>query len=164
MHSWLSYYSTVAVIGSPWKKNTWCYFIYEECQDVQGVNNGCIPNRDPKRDEKVAPMVSKDLYDKIREELLPYHRNLFYFGLKIFLALVFSYSIFKLINLLHEFNVTGAVQVVTTASLGVIPHIFNMVALKTNEEKKKAMAEELKLNVKYMVKDLVREDPELVDT
>ena len=138
--------------------------IYEECQGVQDVNNGCIPNRYPKRKEKVLPVVSKVLYDKIREELLPYHTNLFYFGLKIFWSLIFSYSIFKLINVLHEFNVTGAVQVVTTASLGVIPHIFNMVALKTNEEKKKALEEKLKLNVKYMVEDLVRANPELAWT
>ena len=138
--------------------------IYEECRDVQTVNNGCIPSRHPKRDEKVLPVVSKVLYDKIRKELLPYHTNLFYFGLKIFWSLIFSYSIFKLINLLHEFNVSGAAQVVTTASLGVIPHIFNMVALKTNEEKKKALEEKLKLNVKYMVEDSVRDDPGLART
>ena len=155
--------------GSYWKSMEGKYLvlkrlIYEECRLVQNVNNGCIPNRQPKENEKVLPVVSKVLYDKIREELLPYHKNLFYFGLKIFLALVLSFSIFKLINLLHEFNVTGTVQVVTTASLGVIPHIFNMVALKTNEEKKKALEEKLKLNVKYKVEGLVRRDPELART
>ena len=80
------------------------------------------------------------------------------------MALIFSYSIFKLINVLHEFNVTGVIQVVTTASLSVMPQIFNMVALKTNEEKKKAWEEELKVNVKWMVKDLVRGDPKLAQT
>ena len=169
----IPYFAFSAVLlfycGSYWKSMEERYLvlkrlIYKECRHVQDISNGCIPNRHPKRKEKVLPVVSKVLYDKIREELLPYHTNLFYFGLKIFLALVFCYSIFKLINLLHEFNVSGAVQVVTTASLGVIPHIFNMVALKTNEEKKKAFKEKLKLNVKYMVEDLVREDPELART
>ena len=138
--------------------------IYEACRDKQQVNNGCIPNRHPKREEKVLPVVSKELYDKIREELLPYDTNLFYFGLKIFWYFVFSFGIFHLINMLNEFNVTGVVQVVTTASLGIIPHIFNMVGLKTSEERKKAWEERLKLNVNYMVEDLIREDPELART
>jgi hypothetical protein len=138
--------------------------IYEACRDKQQVNNGCIPNRHPKREEKVLPVVSKELYDKIREELLPYDTNLFYFGLKIFWSFVFSFGIFHLINMLNEFNVTGVVQVVTTASLGIMPHIFNMVGLKTSEERKKACEERLKLNVNYMVEDLIREDPELART
>ena len=138
--------------------------IYEACRDKQQVNNGCIPNRHPKREEKVLPVVSKELYDKIREELLPYDTNLFYFGLKIFWSFVFSFGILQLINMLNEFNVTGVVQVVTTASLGIMPHIFNMVGLKTSEERKKASEEKLKLNVKYMVEDLIREDPELART
>ena len=138
--------------------------IYEACRDMEHVNNGCIPNRHSKREEKVLPVVSKELYDKIREKLLPYDTNLFYFALKIFWAFAFSFAILKLIEMLNEFNVTGVVQVITTASLGVMPHIFNMIALKTSEEKKKAREEKLKLNVKYMVEDLLREDPELART
>ena len=116
------------------------------------------------REEKVLPVVSKELYDKIREKFLPYDTNLFYFALKISWAFVFSSGIFSLINMLNEFSVTGVVQVITTASLGVMPHIFNMIGLKTSEEKKKAREEKLKLNVKYMVEDFVREDPELART
>ena len=140
--------------------------IYEACRDIQPVNNGCIPNRHPKREEKVLvlPVVSKELYDKIREELLPYDTNLFYFALKIFWAFAFSFGILKLIEMLNEFNVTGLVQVITTASLGVLPHIFNMIALKTSKKNKKAREEKFNLNVKYMVEDLLREDPELART
>ena len=138
--------------------------IYEACRDKQQDNNGCIPNRHPKREEKVLPVVSKELYDKIREKLLPYHTNLFYLGLKIFWSFVFSFGILQLINMLNELNVTGVVQVVTTASLGIMPHIFNMVGLKTSEERKKAWEEKLKLNVKYMVEELVGEDSERART
>ena len=138
--------------------------IYEACRDKQQVNNGCIPNRHPKRKEKVLPVVSKELYDTIREKLLPYYTNLFYLGLKLFWSFVFSFGILKLISMLNELNVTGVVQVVTTASLGIMPHVFNMVALKINEERKKASEEKFKLNVNYMVEDLIREDPELAWT
>ena len=138
--------------------------IYDACREAQNINNGCIPNRHPKPSEKVLPIVSKELCDKIREDLLPYDTNLFYFALKIFWAIAFSLGILALINMLNELNVTGLVQVVTTASLGVIPHIFNMVASKTSEAKTKAHNEKLKLNVKYMVQELIRENPELART
>ena len=152
-----------------WKTMEEKYFvlkqlIYEACREAQNINNGCTPNRHPKPGEKVLPVVSSKLYDKIREEFLPYDTNLFYFGLKIFWAIAFSLGILALINMLNEFNVTGLVQVVTTASLGVMPHIFNMVGSKTSEAKTKAHNENLKLNVKYMVEELIREDPELART
>ena len=152
-----------------WKTMEEKYFvlkriIYEECRKIQYINNGCTPNRHPEPNEDVIPVVSKVLYDKIREELLPYDTNLFYFGLKMLWAFVFSFSIFKLINLLNEFNLTGLVQIVTTASLGVMPHILNTVTLKMSKERKKAWNEKLKMNVRYMVEKLIGEDPELART
>ena len=126
-----------------WKTMEEKYFVlkrlvYDVCQETQKHNNRCIPNRHLELNEEVLPVVSKELYDKIREELLPYDTNLFYFGLKMFWSIAFSLGIFALINMLSEFNVTGVIQVVTTASLGVMPHILNMVGLKTSEERKKA--------------------------
>ena len=152
-----------------WKTMEEKYFvlkrlIYEACQETQMINNGCIPSRHPKPSEKVLAVVSKELYNKIREEFLPYDTNLFYFGLKIFWSIAFSFVIFTLINMLNAFNVTGLVQVVTTASLGIMPHILNITGLRDSEERKKAWNEDLKLNVKYMVEELIREDPELART
>ena len=135
--------------------------IYEACQETQNINNRCILNGHPEPNEEVKPVVSKELYDKIREELLPYDTNLFSLGLKMFWSIAFSLGIFVLINMLNEFSITGVIQVVTTASLGVMPHILNMVGLKTSEERKKAENEKLKLNVKYMVEKLIRKDSKL---
>ena len=152
-----------------WKTMEEKYFvlkrlIYEACRETQNINNGCIPNRHPKPNEKVLPVVSKELYDKIREVMLPYHTNLFYFVLKMFWSIAFSSGIFMLMYILNKFHVGGLVQIVITASLGVMPHILNMVALKANEERKKAWNEKLKLNVKYMVEELIREGPALART
>ena len=138
--------------------------IYEACRDTKHDDNDLIPNKRPKRNEKVLPVVSKELYDKIREKLLPYDKNLFNLGLKFLCVFAFAFAIFQLIKMLREFEVTGFVQVLTTASLGVMPHIFNMAALKTSEQMKEAWKEKLKLNVKYMVEDLVRDDSELAQT
>ena len=71
---------------------------------------------------------------------------------------LFSFAIFQLIKMLRAFEVTGFVQILTTTSLSVMPHIFNMAALKTSEDIKEAWKEKLKLNVKYMVEELFAED------
>ena len=149
-----------------WKAMEEKYFvlkrlIYKACQKTQNDNDRCIPNKHLQLNEEVLPVVSKGLYDKIRKELLPYETNLFYFGLKMFWSIAFSLGIFALINMLNEFGITGVIQVVTTASLGVMPHILNMVGLKTSEERKKAKNEKLKLNVKYMVEKLILKDSKL---
>ena len=138
--------------------------IYEACRETQEIRNGSILNRHPKPDKKVLPVVSKKLYDKIREELLPYDTNLFYFGLKMVWSIAFSLGIFALINMLNKFNVTGLVQVVTTASVGIMPHILNMVALKTSEARTKAKNENFKLNIKNMVEELIGQDQKLART
>ncbi|CAB4001831.1 Hypothetical predicted protein [Paramuricea clavata] len=138
--------------------------IYEACRDAQDDDNVCIPNKRPKRNEKVLPVVSKALYDKIRDKLLPYDKNLFYLGVKMLCVFAFAFAIFQLIKMLREFEVTGFVQVLTTASLGVMPHIFNIATLKTSEQMKVAWKEKMKLNVKYMVEELVRDDSELAQT
>ena len=138
--------------------------IYEACQETLNANNGCIPNKHPEPNEEVIPVVSKELYDKIREELLPYDTNLLYFVLKMVWSIAFSLGIFALINMLNESNVTDLVRVVTTASLGVMPHVFNMIGLKTGEERKKAWNEKLKLNVKYKIKELIAKDFKLART
>ena len=138
--------------------------IYEACRDTKHDDNNFIKNRLLKRNEKVLPVVSKKLYDKIREKLLPYDENLFYLAVKLLCVFAFSFAIFQLIIMLREFEVTGFVQVLTTASLGVMPHIFNMAALKTSEQMKEAWKEKMKLNLKYMVDELVRDDSELVET
>ena len=49
-----------------WKTMEEKYFvlkrlIYEECRKIQYVNNGCIPNRHPKPNEKVLPVVRSDV-------------------------------------------------------------------------------------------------------
>ena len=130
--------------------------IYEACRDIKDDENDFIRNRLLKRNEKVLPVVSKQLYDKIREKLLPYDENLFYLAIKLLCAFAFSFAIFQHIIMLREFEVTGFVQVLTTASLGVMPHIFNMAGLKTSEQMKEAWKEKMKLNVKYMVEELVK--------
>ena len=142
------------------------WIIYEVCQEIKAKeekesdNNSCTRNKP----EKVLPLVSKELYDEIRETFLPYHTNIFYYSLKLLWCFVFSYGIFELVNILNAFNITAAAQILTTTSLGVMPHVFNTIALRQSEARKKAQDEKLKLNVKCMVEELTVGNPELART
>lgn len=142
------------------------WIIYKACQEIkakedkEGDNNSCTRNKA----EKVLPLVSKELYDKIRDTYLPYNTNMFYYSLKILWCFIFSYGIFELVNMLNALNITAAAQILTTMSLGVIPHVFNTIALRQSEARKKALGEKLKLNVKCMVEELTIGNPELALT
>ena len=132
--------------------------IYEACQDKQ-----VIP--DLQENEKLISVVSKELYNKIRKKFLPYRTNLFWVFLKLLWLFVFSYTTYELVNMLHKFHITAAVQVMVTASISILPLIFKIVAWNiSNEQTKDVWKEEIKLNVKHMVKKLVDNNGELGKT
>ena len=135
--------------------------IYEACQGNQ-VNKDI---RDLEENEKLISVVSKELYNKIREKLLPYRTNIFWIILNLLWLFVFSYAIYELVTMLHKFHITAAVQVVATVSISILPLIFKIVAWNdSNEQTKDVWKEELKLNVKNMVKKLTANDGELGKT
>ena len=135
--------------------------IYNECRRIRPANDGCIPNRhsERKQEEKLLPVLHKMLYEKIREKLLPYPTNLFYFAIKMHWAITFLIVFINLLKLLNESDIPSVISVVTTASISVVPHVFSMVGLGTSKENKKAWKKKMRLKVKYMVKDLVHEHP-----
>ena len=128
--------------------------IYDVCRERQEEIHGRTPSYQLGRNEVALPVVSKEVYEIIREKFLPYHTNISSLILNLLWYFAFSSAILVLVNMLHAFHITAAIQVFTTASLGIIPYVFNMVALKTSEEKQKAWNEKLKLNVKTLVKEL----------
>ncbi len=139
--------------------------IYDACRERQGDIHDGIPSRVPGENEVALPVVSKEVYEIIREKFLPYHTNISYFVLKLLWSFAFSFGIFVLVNMLHAFHITAAVQVITTASVSIMPHVLNMVALKTSEEKEEAWKEKLKLNIKYIMEKLTSaENPEPATT
>ena len=114
--------------------------------------------RSNERDKIALPVVSKEVYEQIRDQFLPYHTSIFHFIFRVLWSVVFSYSIFEILNVLYAFQISAVVQVITTASLGVIPHLFNTIDLKIGDEVDKAWEEKLHQNVKEMVEKLVAMD------
>ena len=148
-----------------WKSLEEKYFvlkllIYEACRDKEENNDNV--NRYLEQNEKKISVVSKELYENIRERLLPYHTNVLWIVLKILWLSMFSYGIFVLVDMLHTFNTTAVVQVVTTASVSILPKVFDMAAWKIDDaETKEAWKAELKLNVKSRGDKLTAERQEL---
>lgn len=175
LNYFIPYLASVSVLTfychSSWKSMEEKYFVlkrvvHDACRDSrQGDDQSEIPGSpEPKQDETAVPVVSKEIYGIIREKFLPYHTNMFYFILKVLCAFAFSYGMFEVVKMLHSFHITATVQVVTTACVGVMPHVFNVVALKISEKRDKAWNEKLKINVKHIVRSLIVNKPKLAQT
>ena len=110
---------------------------------------------------EIVCVVSKELYDNIRERLLPYHGNLFRFVMNVFWICIFSYIILTLVRVLQTNDVSPTVQLLTTLSVSAVPYIMNTVAGKKGEEQKDAEKEQLKHSVKPLVDTLTADNPDL---
>ena len=99
-------------------------------------------------------MISIQLYDRIREEILPYNLTLFHFFIKVFFVFLFALLMFTVINILRTADISGTVKVITTMSVSVVPHILNVVAAKISEERKNAQNEVQKIKVEKLVSKL----------
>jgi hypothetical protein len=104
-------------------------------------------------------VLSKGLYNEIRERFLPYQDNLFYFALKLFFVIVFSYITLTLVNILQASDVSPAVQLLTTLSVGALPHLMNIVVAQKGEEEKNAWKKNLRTRVKPEVIKLAKKNP-----
>ena len=125
--------------------------IYEECQEKKAKTNEI--NGTPQKDQKLVSVVPKKIYDTIREKLLPYEETVSWAVIKLLLLLVFSYGILELVRMLHTYNTTAGIKVVVTASVGILPRIFNTITWNAGgEEGKEAWKKNIKLNLKRMIK------------
>ncbi|XP_028395758.1 uncharacterized protein LOC114519774 isoform X2 [Dendronephthya gigantea] len=130
--------------------------IYEECGKEEINNNS---NQRLQQNERLLPVVSRELYENIREKLLPYDTNLTWLGLKIGLLLGYLYFVLMVLDILHEHNFTIPAQMWTMISVSIIPFIFNTLALKVSGgEGKEPWIRVLELNVKEMVPKLWQTD------
>ena len=100
------------------------------------------------------PMISKKLYDKIREKLLPYNFSLFYFAVKALCVFFLAYFVFTVVNILALTDISRTVKVLTAMVVSVVPYIFNVFVGKTSMEVRKAVYEAQKLKIEKLVSEL----------
>ena len=106
-------------------------------------------------------VVSQEVYDSIRKRLLPYHGNLFRFGLNILGISVFAVFSLTLVQVLQASDVSPTIQLFTTFSVGAFPYIMNIVAAQKGEKQKDAWEKQLKHCVESLVKKIAGDKPDL---
>jgi hypothetical protein len=113
---------------------------------------------------EIVCVVSEELYDNIRERLLPYHGNLLHFVSNIIGISIFAYITFTLVRILQASDVSPTVQLLTTFGVSTFPYIMNTIDAKKSEEQKDTWKEQLKHRVKPLVDKFTANNPELSRT
>ena len=99
--------------------------------------------------------MPKEIYHNIRKKLLPYDKSLFWVVLQLLWLLVLSYGVSELVRMLRAFNTTATIKVLATASVGILPHMFNTIFWDAKGgDGKELWKKELKENVKRLVETL----------
>jgi hypothetical protein len=151
-----------------WKSLTGEYLalkilIYEALVQQKKSNNNVDPD-EINDDQHIVYVVSKKLYNNIRERLLPYHSKFLVFFLKLLLISIFAFGVFTLVKMLQAVDSSPTVTVIASLTTGALPYILN-IAMERMSEEKKAQNEIMKGNVERLVKRFTNDDnPELLKT
>ena len=113
---------------------------------------------------KIECVVSRELYDEIRELLLPYHWHLSVFAFRVACVAVFAYFVLALVEILQASDISPAVQMLTTFSMGALPYVMNTFACKNGDEEKSAWKENLHADVKCLVNKRIAGNSKLART
>ena len=123
--------------------------IHEACGEIQITPNG----------GRMEQVVSKELYDKIRKELLPYDKNLFYFWLDILPAFLFAFF-FLMMDVPSLFDEPGFVKAFNAFCGSLLSVLLKCIFKLCIQAQRNYPSR----SVKEMVKVLAGEDPRLAET
>ena len=119
----------------------------DECSENVSENSGTFNDTDRslstnlftiESSEEGEPVISKELYDKVRETILPYHQTLFHYYKGVFFIAVFGYLLYILMSLSQKSGISGSVQIIGTISASSLPFIFDFVWKNKSDEQKEA--------------------------
>ncbi|XP_028400965.1 uncharacterized protein LOC114524053 [Dendronephthya gigantea] len=137
--------------------------IYEECRDNAYKEKHLETIRRQKgRNTKLVPVVSRKLYHKIRERLLPYYKSFFYYSFTVVTLIIpLSTILYGELETVREIDVTPTNSLLISLMIGVLPYAYNsIIQARNGEDWRAAWKEEIKMNVKCMVQD----NPDLAKT
>lgn len=102
-------------------------------------------------------MVSCKLYDKIREELLPYNYQLVIYAMKIISISVFAYFLFQISHLVKPVDISPSIKLLLTLGAAAVPYIWNVLEEhKSNEEVKAHNDVQIKMIERILLEIKVR--------
>ena len=102
--------------------------------------------------EDGEPMIEKELYNLVREKLLPYDKILFYYFQRVFFILIFAHFLYIMISLAQTSRVPGFIQVISSIAATSLPFIFDFVWKKNSDEKKEADSIALQSKLKHILR------------
>ena len=105
-------------------------------------------------DDDGEPIIQKELYNSVRETLLPYDEILFYYFQRVFFILIFAYFLYIMISLAQTSRVPGSIQVISTIAASSLPFIFEFVWKKNSDEEKEADSIALQSKLKRILRVL----------
>jgi hypothetical protein len=114
-------------------------------------NTSQSPPSPIEKDKEGEPIISKKIYNSVREEMLPYDRILFQYFQGVFFIVLFAYVLYILMSLAQASGISGPVQVISTISAASIPFIFDSVWKKNSDEQKEADSIALKSKLKRIL-------------
>ena len=96
--------------------------------------------------------ISKALYDKIRESMLPYNVVLFSFFVRMFFVANFCLIIFVMMLLAQESNIAAPAQIMSTIIVSTFPLIFDAIWADNSFEQKNVNAKRLEHDLDEIMK------------
>jgi hypothetical protein len=102
--------------------------------------------------------ISKDLYDKIREKVMPYYEVLFYFFARMFFVANFCLIVFVMLLLAQKSNIAVPVQIMSTMAASTFPLIFDAIWAEHSSEQIQVNAKELHIKLKNIMKMKMKTD------
>ena len=165
---------TLNFVVYSWKNWKWCVetkylqlktTIYDICEEYSQQNNpeqNFSPEQVSRKDYPVNVQngtVSKALYNKIRKEVLPYNKVLFYYSVRIFFFVInFCLIVFVMMYLAQKSDIDVPAQIMSTIVISTFPLIFDTIWAKHSSETKKVYCKKLKLKLRGIMKMEKRED------
>ena len=92
-------------------------------------------------------IISKELYEKVRKEILPLDHMLFYFFRRVIFVGLYAFVMFTVLILGRESGISGSVQVISGIAGALIPFLFytNFADSSLSEKMSRIMATKEKL-------------------
>ena len=102
--------------------------------------------------------VSKALYHKITQNILPYHQVLFNFFVQMFFVISICLIVFVMMLLGQTSNIEVPVQIMSTIAVSTFPLIFDTIWTDHSSEQKDVNRKKLKQDLKEIMKMEMKTD------
>jgi hypothetical protein len=111
-----------------------------------------------KFDKHGEAMISKELYEKVSNEILPLQHLLFYFFRRVIFVGLYAFVMFTVMTLGRESGVSDSVQVISAIAGALIPFVFDTIFADRHLSQKMSKIMATKERLEHILKVKKREN------